>query len=447
MLELFQKFVDLGAIVVLPILIFIFGMILGTKAKKSFTSGIIVGVGFVGLNMVIDLLGNSLGPAAQQMVERFGLNLTTIDVGWPAAAAISYGTVLGSLAIPIGIGLNIILLFLGLTKTLMVDMWNFWHAAFVASLVYAITQDFALGIYATIAYLTMIYLLADIIAPRIEKFYGFPNITFPHGTSAPGFLFALPLNWIFERIPGFNKIEADPESVQKKFGVFGESTVLGLIIGLGMGILAGYDLGGILQLGVKTSAVMVLMPRMVSLLMEGLAPISEAANTFVQKRFPGREVNIGMDSALSVGHPAVLSSSLLLVPITILLAVILPGNTTLPFGDLATIPFVVCLMSAVFNGNIVRTVVGGTIYMTSILYITSWASPLVTMAAKAAKFDLGGNKSITAMAEGGLWPTFLFIMSGKHMPWIMLSIIFFASLAGLYYVNKIKGKKEEKIKE
>ena len=447
MLELFQKFVDLGAIVVLPILIFIFGMILGTKAKKSFTSGIIVGVGFVGLNMVIDLLGNSLGPAAQQMVERFGLNLTTIDVGWPAAAAISYGTVLGSLAIPIGIGLNIILLFLGLTKTLMVDMWNFWHAAFVASLVYAITQDFALGIYATIAYLTMIYLLADIIAPRIEKFYGFPNITFPHGTSAPGFLFALPLNWIFERIPGFNKIEANPETVQKRFGVFGESTVLGLIIGLGMGILAGYDLGGILQLGVKTSAVMVLMPRMVSLLMEGLAPISEAANTFVQKRFPGREVNIGMDSALSVGHPAVLSSSLLLVPITILLAVILPGNTTLPFGDLATIPFVVCLMSAVFNGNIVRTVVGGTIYMTSILYITSWASPLVTMAAKAAKFDLGGNKSITAMAEGGLWPTFLFIMSGKHMPWIMLSIIFFASLAGLYYVNKIKGKKEEKIKE
>lgn len=447
MLEFFQKFVDLGAIVVLPILIFIFGMILGTKAKKSFTSGIIVGVGFVGLNMVIDLLGNSLGPAAQQMVERFGLNLTTIDVGWPAAAAISYGTVLGSLAIPIGIGLNIILLFLGLTKTLMVDMWNFWHAAFVASLVYAITQDFALGIYATVAYLTMIYLLADIIAPKIEKFYGFPNITFPHGTSAPGFLFALPLNWIFERIPGFNKIEADPETVQKKFGVFGESTVLGLIIGLGMGILAGYDLGGILQLGVKTSAVMVLMPRMVSLLMEGLAPISEAANTFVQKRFPGRKVNIGMDSALSVGHPAVLSSSLLLVPITILLAVILPGNTTLPFGDLATIPFVVCLMSAVFNGNIVRTVVGGTIYMTSILYITSWASPLVTKAAKAAKFDLGGNKSITAMAEGGLWPTWLFIMSGKHMPWIMLSIIFFASLAGLYYVNKIKGKKEEKIKE
>lgn len=440
MLELFQKFIDLGAVVVLPILIFIFGIALGTQPKKAFTSGITVGVGFVGLNMVVDLLGGSLGPAAQQMVERFGLNLTTIDVGWPAAAAISYGTLLGSLAIPIGIGLNLLLLFLGLTKTLMIDMWNFWHAAFVASLVYAVTQDFALGLYATVAYLTMIYLLADIIAPAIKEFYGFPNITFPHGTSAPGFLVAIPLNWIFDRIPGFNKIEADPETIQNKFGVFGESTVMGLLIGIGIGVLAGYDVTGILQLGVKTAGVMILMPRMVALLMEGLTPISEAANVFIQKRFPEREVNIGMDSALSVGHPAVLSSSLLLVPITILLAVILPGNQTLPFGDLATIPFVVCLMAAVFKGNIVRTVVGGTMYIASILYITSWVAPLVTSAAKAAKFDLGGNASITAMAEGGLWPTFLFVFAGQNMPWIIVTVILVVSLAGLYYVNKIRVK-------
>jgi len=92
MLNALQWFVDLGSIVVLPILIFIFGIILGTKPGKAFTSALTVGVGFVGLNLVIDLLSSSLGPAAQHMVERLGLNLTTIDVGWPAAAAISYGT-------------------------------------------------------------------------------------------------------------------------------------------------------------------------------------------------------------------------------------------------------------------------------------------------------------------------------------------------------------------
>ncbi len=320
MLNALQWFVDLGATVVLPILIFAFGLILGARPGKAFISGLKVGIGFVGLNLVIGLLGNSLGPAAQTMVERFGLSLTTIDVGWPAAAAISYGTILGSLSIPVGIIINIVLLVFGLTKTLNVDIWNFWHAAFVASLVYVITDNFALGLFTTAVYFMMIILLGDVIGPIINKFYGFPNITFPHGTSAPGFLFAVPMNWLFDRIPGFNKLEADPESIQKKFGVFGDTTVMGLIIGLVIGVLAGYDVGGVGELGVSTAAVMILMPRMVSLLMEGLTPISESATEFVRKRFPGRELYIGMDSALSVGHPAVLSSSLLLVPITIALA-------------------------------------------------------------------------------------------------------------------------------
>lgn len=442
MLDALQWFVDLGSIVVLPILIFIFGIILGTKPGKAFTSALMVGVGFVGLNLVIDLLGGSLGPAAQQMVERFGLNLTTIDVGWPAAAAISYGTVLGSLAIPIGVGLNILLIVLGLTKTLNVDIWNIWHAAFVSSLVYALTGNFAMGIFATVIYLMMMLLFGDILGPVINKFYGFPNITFPHGTAAPGFIFAIPLNWLFDRTPGLKNWKADPETIQKKFGVFGDSTVMGFMIGLVMGLLAGYDVAGIGQLAVKTSAVMVLMPKMVALLMEGLTPISESANAFVQKKFPGRELYIGMDAALSVGHPAVLSSSLLLVPITILLAVILPGNTTLPFGDLATIPFLICLMAAVFGGNIIRTVIGGSIYMVTILYVTSWVAPLVTSSAKAANFDLQGNSMITALAEGGLWTTWMYVGLTKLLSWGGLAIIGVIVLAGLIYVNKVMPKKK-----
>ena len=442
MLNALQWFVDLGSIVVLPILIFIFGIILGTKPGKAFTSALMVGVGFVGLNLVIDLLGGSLGPAAQQMVERFGLNLTTIDVGWPAAAAISYGTVLGSLAIPIGVGLNILLIVLGLTKTLNVDIWNIWHAAFVSSLVYALTGNFAMGIFATVIYLMMMLLFGDILGPVINKFYGFPNITFPHGTAAPGFIFAIPLNWLFDRTPGLKNWKADPETIQKKFGVFGDSTVMGFMIGLVMGLLAGYDVAGVGQLAVKTSAVMVLMPKMVALLMEGLTPISESANAFVQKKFPGRELYIGMDAALSVGHPAVLSSSLLLVPITILLAVILPGNTTLPFGDLATIPFLICLMAAVFGGNIIRTVIGGSIYMVTILYITSWVAPLVTSSAKAANFDLQGNSMITALAEGGLWTTWMYVGLTKLLSWGGLAIIGVIVLAGLIYVNKVMPKKK-----
>lgn len=446
-LSLLESFVDLGAVIVLPILIFIFGIVLGAKWGKAFVSALTVGIGFIGLNLVIELLTNNLGPAAQEMVERFGLNLTVIDVGWPAAAAISYGTVLGTLAIPIGVAINVILLIFGLTKTLNVDIWNIWHAAFIASLVYALTGSFAMGLFATIVYLLMILLFGDMLGPIINSFYGFPNLTFPHGTAAPGFVIALPFEWLFNRIPGIKNWKADPDTIQQRFGIFGNSAVMGFLIGLVIGLLAGYNVAELGQLSVSTAAVMILLPRMVSLLMEGLTPISEAANDFVKKRFPGRELYIGMDAALSVGHPAVLSSSLILVPITIFLAVILPGNRTLPFGDLATIPFLVCLMAPVFKGNIIRTVISGTFYMISVLYITSWVAPLVTTAAVSANFDLEGNSVITALAEGGLWTTWLYVGLTQILSWAGLLIIGLIVLAGLFYVNKVLPNKKGKIEK
>lgn len=435
-----EWFVDLGASVMLPILLFIFGIILGTKPAKAFKAGLTVGIGFIGLNLVIGLLTNSLGPASQAMVENFGFALDTIDVGWPAAAAISYGTALGSLAIPIGIGLNVLLLVIGFTKTLNVDIWDYWHCAFTGSLVYVLTGDFYLGLYTIAVHVLVVFFLGDLIAKDISKFYGFPNITFPHGASAPSYLIALPLNWVFDRIPGFNKLKADPETIQKRLGIFGDTTVMGVLIGIVIGILAGYNVTEILQLGVTTGGIMMLMPRMVSLLMEGLSPISEAASEFVRKKLPNRDVYIGMDSALSVGHPAVLSSALLIVPITLFLAVILPGNTVLPFGDLATIPFLICLMTPVFKGNIVRTVVAGSLYMAMGLLIATWAAPLITEAAINANFDIGSNTSISALVDGAVWTTFLFVGLAKILSWWGITIIGATAIGGLVYLNKMKRK-------
>lgn len=446
-----QWFVDLGATVLLPILIFIFALALGTKPGKALRAGIIVGIGFVGINLVIGLLVDSLGPAAQAMVDNFGFNLSTIDVGWPAAAAIAYGTSLGSLAIPLGVGINILLLTFGLTKTLNVDIWNFWHVALTGSLVYALTNDFWLGILTIIVHLLLLYLMADVLAKYIERFYGFQNITFPHGTSAPSAFLAIPMNWVFDRIPGFNKLEADPETIQKRLGILGDSTIIGVLIGILIGILAGYDIPGILQLAIQTGAVMVLLPRMVALLMEGLTPVSEAAGAFVKKRFPGRDLYIGMDSALAIGHPAVLSSALLLIPITIFLAVLLPGNSVLPFADLASIPFLICLMVPIFRGNIIRTVIGGAVYIGIGLYIATWIAPLFTEAAIASNFDMGENTSISSLIDGAVWTTFLFVWIPKILSWYGMSALGLLILFGLIYQNKIKPRRDhpntEKLKD
>lgn len=440
--EVMQWFVDLGASVMLPVIFFVFGLILGIKPGKAFKSALTIGIGFIGLNLVIGLLTNNLGPAAEAMVDNYNLSLQTIDVGWPAASAIAYGTLLGSMAIIVGILVNVILLVFGLTRTLNVDIWNFWHIAFSGSIVYAATANFALGVFTMITHSMLLYFLADKSAKYVEEYYQLPNMSFPHGASTPGFLLALPLNWVFDRIPGLNKINISAESVQKRFGVFGDTTVLGFIIGVIIGLLASYDLNNTLNLGVATGAVMLLMPRMVSLLMEGLTPISEAASSWVQKRFPGKELFIGMDSALAVGQSSVLSASLLLVPIALLLAVILPGNTVLPLGDLATVPFMICLMAAVFRGDILRTVIGGAIYIATALYVASWAAPLITKSAIASNFDLGGNSSISVLSDGGAWTTILFGGLAENLAWLGIGFVFIVVLCALIYQGKRQARKK-----
>ncbi|MGX4670469.1 PTS galactitol transporter subunit IIC [Cerasibacillus sp. JNUCC 74] len=438
--QVIQWFLDLGASVMLPIIFLAFGLILRIKPGKAFKSALTIGIGFIGLNLVIGLLTDNLGPAAKAMVDNYNLSLQTIDVGWPAASAIAYGTLLGSMAIIVGILVNVVLLLFGLTKTLNVDIWNFWHIAFTGSIVYAATASFALGIFTMITHSMLLYFMADKSANYVQEYYQLPNMSFPHGSSTPGFLLALPLNWVFDRIPGLNKINISPELVQKRFGVFGDTTVLGFFIGIIIGLLAGYDVSGTLNLGVVTGAVMLLMPRMVALLMEGLTPISEAASSWVQRRFPGKELYIGMDSALAVGQSSVLSASLLLVPIALLLAVILPGNTVLPLGDLATIPFMICLMAAVFRGDILRTVIGGALYIVTTLYVASWAAPLITDSAIASNFDLGGNPSISVLSDGGAWTTILF--GGLGITWLGIGFIFVVVLFALIYQSKIKGSKK-----
>lgn len=89
-------------------------------------------------------------------------------------------------------------------------------------------------------------------------------------------------------------------------------------------------LGKVLMLAVQMAAVMLLIPRIIAIFMEGLTPVSEAARTFMQKRFAGREFYVGLDSAILIGHPITIATGILLIPITLLLAAILPGNTTLP---------------------------------------------------------------------------------------------------------------------
>ncbi len=397
-----QYILNLGPTVVLPIAILMLGLIFRIDLKTALKSGIVIGIGFVGINLVIGVLVSNIGPAAQAIVARFGFNLTVIDVGWPGIAAATWASPIAPLVIPICFAVNIIMLLTKTTKTLNIDLWNYWHFAVAAATAFVVTGHIWFSLLMAVVMEIAVLITADKSAKSIQDFYGLEGVTIPTGSSAS---FA-PLGWlvgnIVERIPGINKIELSAEDVQKKFGVFGEPMMVGLSLGAIFGILAGYDLGGVLKMGISMGAVMFLMPRMVKILMEGLIPISESIKTFMHKNFGDRDINIGLDAAVTVGHPALMSTALVLVPITIFIAVILPGNRVLPFGDLATIPFYTAYIVAFRKGNIFQSVLTGMIVITLSLYMATDYTPVHTELMQGVAFDLPENATeFSSLDTGG----------------------------------------------
>lgn len=435
----------LGAATMLPIIMTVFGLILGQGLKKSFRAGLTIGVGFVGLNLVIGLLTTSLGGAAQAMVKALGINLTILDVGWPIGAAITFATPVAALLIPVIFIFNMCLLSINFTKTMDVDIWNYWHLIFPGAMVFYATNNMILTIVVTLINAAIIFKLADWTAPVLEHYFGLPGISLPHGETVNLAPIMYALNKVEDKIPGFNKIDINPEKLQKKIGIFGEPLTMGLMLGLILGVLGKYNLANILTLGVQMSAVMVLMPKMVGLLMEGLMPISEGAREFIYKKFPGKEVYIGLDAAIVIGNPANLTVGLLMVPITIVLSFILPYNRMLPFADLAVLPFIVIWAVASAKGNIFRGVINSTITLCGIFFIATDLGALTTKMGHAVGFAFPNGATMISGIDMSSHVTvwmILKLINIQNLPAFLLGLAAMVLYFGMWYWTRNDIKKQ-----
>lgn len=433
---------SLGVSVVMPIVLTILGVLFGAGLGKSLKAGLTVGVGFIGLNLVINqLMGTDLAAGVTAMVERFGLELSVLDVGWPAASAIAMGSIVGTIIIPLGLLVNIVMLLSNTTQTADVDIWNYWHFAFTGALVAIVTDNVVFGIAAAIINEVIVLIVGDVTAPLVEKSLGLPGVSIPHGLAGAYAPIAYAVNWIIDRVPCLNRIDINVRTMQKKFGVFGEPILLGSIIGLLIGFLAGYGLlpataadgtttPSVLSIAVLMGAVMVLIPKMAALLMEGLMPVSDAASAFIQKRFQDRgKIYIGLDAAVGTGHPVTLTMALILVPVSIFLAFVLPGNKMVPLADLAVIPYMLVLVTPIVHENGFRGLLTGIVVLAVGFYIATDLSPLITSAAANVGFDMGGAAAISSICDGANPLTWIITRSADTLGPLGLGICAAAAVA------------------
>lgn len=366
---------SLGASVMMPIIFTIFGIVLGLGVSRALRAGISVGIGFVGLSVITRLLADNLGPAVNKMVELYSLNLNTLDIGWPAAAAVAYGTEVGAIVIPLGLLVNIVMLLTRTTNTVNIDLWNYWHFAFVGSIVSIATDSFLWGLFAVVITVAITLVGADRSQKKMESFYGkdLEGISIPQAFCIEFIPFAIVTDWIIDKIPGLREIDLDAKKMQEKFGIVGEPLFLGVIVGILLGLIAQYTVAEMLTLGITMSAVMVLIPKITGMFIEGLNPISQRAQELIGSKLKGgRKLTIGMTPALVIGHPVTLVCSLLLVPTILFLSVIIPGNKFLPLASLSGLIYIFPLVLPYTKGNVLRSLITGILTLVSgVLFATS----------------------------------------------------------------------------
>lgn len=400
---LLEYFLSFQPFVMLPIIIFIMAIAFRIKLTTAIKSSLRLGIGFIGIFMTFDYFVKIINPAMKALILRTDLDLPVLDTGWPPLAAITWSYDLAPLLLVIFIGINVVLLMTKCTKTVNIDIWNYWHVIFLAALIDHVTGKVWMAVLFSSLSFILVLKLAEWSAPLTKKLSGLDGICIPHLSSLIHFPIALLGDLLLNKIPIIKRIKADPENMQMKLGLLGEPMILGFIMGFSLGIGAGYEFRELLNLAFGFGAVIFILPKMGGILGSALIPISEGMKEFINKHFSKLGATyIGLDVAVLFGIPAVLVTALLLMPVAIILAIILPGVTFIPIGDLTNLLVPVALITVATKGNIIKSFIIGIPVVIMNLYYASFFAPIVTdMAAKSSYKIEGYNGIFTSFLDAG----------------------------------------------
>jgi PTS system galactitol-specific IIC component len=249
------------------------------------------------------------------------------------------------------------------------------------SIVYTITEIKWIGVLVAMIVAAITFVLSDIYAPHIENYFGIKGISNPQANVICWAPFSQLVNTIFDRIPFIRRIHIFYEEIQYKLGVFSEPIIMGFIIGTIIGAITCYknfflnpgpNILYSFSSGLVFSIIMVLMPRATRLLLRGLIPTINDIKSFISRRITKRELYIGMDSVMLVGQPSIIFLSVFIIPLTVYISTILPGNNVLPNADLIIIPFILIWVIAPSRGDMFRSFISAAIIIPIILWITTY---------------------------------------------------------------------------
>ena len=415
LLSFFQGFINLGAAVMLPVVIAILGLFFGMKAGQAIKSGLFVGIGFQGLCLAVNLLTTTIQPVMDYYAQ-MDAGYDVLEIGFAALGGAAWTVPFAVLAIPAIVIINLILVRLKITKVLNVDIWNFMHFLVPGALAYALFDSALLGFCVTVALSVVTLFFSQWAAPKWGEFYGLEGTTYTTlAFAAWVYPISAGINWVIDKIPGLNKLDLDMDKLGSKLGVFGDPAVIGIVVGAFLGLLTRQSISSLLTICMGVAAVMVLIPRMVGIMMEGLSPIGTAANAYMKKKIgEDADVYIGMDIALGLGDPCCITCTAIMIPLTIVMAFLIPDMRFFPLGILAEVCYLAPMCVLTGKGNVFRTLVSMCIIMFMTLFFANMFAPEATqmMSVTGVSFDNMVTASHFGWNPGNLIVSFIHRLIG-----------------------------------
>lgn len=404
-LKIFDTIYSLGFIVVLPVLLAAVGLVLGLGPGRSLRSGAATAAALFGVNLIVNRVGIELLSATQLIAEKYGLAPEVVNLQYSASSSLAFGSRVNAYVIPACLLLNLLLVLIGCCRTFDIDVWNLWHVSFIGALVESLTGSFLYGILSALIGFVFILIVADMSSSSVERATGVEGVTIANPFAMAYAPVAWGVNRLIDLIPGSDEKPLTFSVLARRYGVLGEPALWGAVIGAALGVIAGQDVYGVLQLAAVCAVALILIPTAGRLLVRGLSPITGALNDRVNAR--GRtkgRFSIGLSTALGMTDPTVIVVTLVLVPLALLFGTYLPGVRMLPVDDVAMLMYIVMAAVMLSRGRLVRSLVSGLVAAMVALWCGSGLAELFTQAARALDYDRYGQLGIVNTLADGASP-------------------------------------------
>tara|TARA_B110000263_G_scaffold184069_1_gene161610 strand:- start:177 stop:1088 length:912 start_codon:yes stop_codon:yes gene_type:complete len=270
--------------------------------------------------------------------------------------------------------------------------------------------------------------LSDWTAPYVNRECGLEGITVSP-VSVVGLLpYAVTVNILLDKIPWIKRLRFNANKTTTRLEIFGEPMIIGVLVGIFLGFLAEYDIKSLSELCINIAAVMFLLPHCGSLIGNGMEPFSKNLKVRITKIFPNKkDLVIAIDSAVLFQNKSVIVTGIILIPISIIIAFVLPGNKIIPLGDLPNLISVMAVIVIVCESNVFRGIILGIPIIIAYLLIATEFAPLFTNLSRQIGLDytreFSGN--ISAFTDGGnpirYW--FYYIFDGNIIALSLIPIV------------------------